>query len=74
MSYFYSAQDMKKESLAAYLRDVRQLIKEEAQKGKCILKLEKNYIHINVLVKELESAGYTLRSSVDDTLLYISWS
>lgn len=74
MSYFYSAQDMKKESREAYLRAVSQLINEEAQKGKCILKVQKNDIHNDILVKELESAGYTVRSSVDSPLLFICWN
>lgn len=74
MSYFYSAQDMKKESLDAYLRGVSQLIKEEAQKGKCILKVQKNDIHIDILIKELELAGYRLRSAIDSPILFIYWS
>lgn len=56
------------------MRGVSHLIKEEAQRGKCSLKLQKNDIHNDILVKELESAGYTVRSSVDGTLLFIYWS
>ena len=72
--YFYSAQDMKKESRDAYLRGVSQLIKEEAQRGKCSLKLQKNDIHNDILVKELELAGYTHRSAIDSPILFIHWN
>jgi hypothetical protein len=64
---------MKKESQDAYLRGVSQLIKEEAQKGKCVLKVQKNDMHIDILIKELESAGYMLRSAIDSPILFIHW-
>ena len=64
---------MKKSSLDAYLAIVMHKIKEVSHTGRCQASIPKNNTHNDILVTELEQAGYKTDLSVDGTHLYIGW-